>query len=61
MGDTPDAQPPFFFHRFAQDNPRQGLQLANSQGLDSRVQHLWDPESEYIYFCSDHFEENRLY
>ena len=51
-----------FFLRVAQKaSPRQGLQLAKSPALDPSVQHPWDPESEYIYFCPNLFEGNCLH
>ncbi|XP_078510939.1 THAP domain-containing protein 7 [Lissotriton helveticus] len=46
------------FHRLPKkENPRRILWLANCCRTDSSGTGLWDPTSEYIYFCSRHFEK----
>ncbi|XP_069495095.1 THAP domain-containing protein 7 isoform X3 [Ambystoma mexicanum] len=40
------------------ENPRRILWLANCCRTDSSGTGLWDPTSEYIYFCSRHFEKS---
>ncbi|XP_069495094.1 THAP domain-containing protein 7 isoform X2 [Ambystoma mexicanum] len=47
------------FHRLPKkENPRRILWLANCCRTDSSGTGLWDPTSEYIYFCSRHFEKS---
>nr|XP_033815851.1 THAP domain-containing protein 7 [Geotrypetes seraphini] len=47
------------FHRLPKkDNPRRITWLENCRRTDPTGERLWDPSSEYIYFCSKHFEKS---
>ncbi|XP_030051254.1 THAP domain-containing protein 7 isoform X2 [Microcaecilia unicolor] len=47
------------FHRLPKKhNPRRITWLENCRRTDPSGERLWDPSSEYIYFCSKHFERS---
>ncbi|XP_029440516.1 THAP domain-containing protein 7 isoform X2 [Rhinatrema bivittatum] len=46
------------FHRLPKkDNPRRIAWLENCRRTDPSGEGVWDPSSEYVYFCSKHFEK----
>uniref|UniRef100_A0A8C5N0N1 THAP domain containing 7 n=1 Tax=Leptobrachium leishanense TaxID=445787 RepID=A0A8C5N0N1_9ANUR len=47
------------FHRLPRkDDPRRNIWIANCQRTDPSGKGLWRPSSDYVYFCSKHFDKS---